>query len=283
MAETFCGKTCGECSQKEVLNCPGCRIGPGREFGGDCQLAACCRGKGHETCETCAFHSTCATLRRKDHFPEDRRRKREAAAAEKAAMARRAPLLGKWLWVLFWLVIPGTIASILTEEQITGLIPGLYIPGILLQTLCTLAASLILWKLSEIEDRYRTAAICSLIPAVVTLFLAVATRGSEPPTWTLLITLPAAVVSLVGEYNQFTAHAIVTSPLNQELSEKWTTLWKWYIGSYAAILGSLFLLLLIPILGLLTTLAGAIALMVTGILKLVYLYRTAKLFREYPQ
>lgn len=283
MAETFCGKNCGECPQKEVLNCPGCRTGPGKGFDGDCELASCCRGKGHEQCETCIFSGNCGTLRRKDYFPEDRRRKREAAAAEKAAMARRAPLLGKWLCILFWLVVPSTIASLLTEEWITGLVPGLYIVGIILQLGCALTTSLVLWKLSEAEDRYRTAALCSLTAAAVTLFLAAVTRGDDIPTWTLLITLPAAVVSLVGEYNQFTAHTIVTTPLDRELSEKWTRLWKWYIGSFAVLLGSLFLMLLIPILGLLAMLAAAIALTVTAIIKYIYLYQTAKLFREYPQ
>lgn len=28
MAETYCGKTCAECTQKEILNCPGCKAGP---------------------------------------------------------------------------------------------------------------------------------------------------------------------------------------------------------------------------------------------------------------
>ena len=280
MAETFCGKTCSDCLQKEALNCPGCRPGPSQT---DCELATCCRDKGHEICDTCIFSGNCGTLRRKEYVPEDRRRKQEAAAEAKAAMARRAPLLGKWLRILFLLVIPGTIASLLTEEWITGLVPGLYIAGTILQFGCTLTASLALWKLSEVEDRYRTAALCTLIPAVITLLLALVTGGGSTPAWTLLITLPAAVVSLVGEYNQFTAHTIVTAPLDRELSEKWTKLWKWYIGSFAALLGSLFLLLLIPILGLLTMLASAIALMVTAIIKYIYLYQTAKLFREYPQ
>ena len=40
---------------------------------------------------------------------------------------------------------------------------------------------------------------------------------------------------------------------------------------------------MIPILGLLVVLGSAIGMIVVSILKLVYLYRTAKLFREYPQ
>ena len=49
MAETYCGKSCAECTKKEQLNCSGCKAGPGRQFGGDCELAKCVRDKGHET------------------------------------------------------------------------------------------------------------------------------------------------------------------------------------------------------------------------------------------
>ena len=55
MAETYCGKICAECAQKETLNCSGCKAGPGRQFGGDCKLAKCCRAKGHQECATCGF------------------------------------------------------------------------------------------------------------------------------------------------------------------------------------------------------------------------------------
>ena len=45
--------------------------------------------------------------------------------------------------------------------------------------------------------------------------------------------------------------------------------------------GCIFLALISAILGLLAMLADAIGLLVVGIVKLVYLYRTAKRFREY--
>ena len=58
-------------------------------------------------------------------------------------------------------------------------------------------------------------------------------------------------------------------------------LWKWYIGMTLGLLGSILLMLIIPILGLLVALVTAIGTIVVSILKLVYLYRTAKVFREY--
>lgn len=56
---------------------------------------------------------------------------------------------------------------------------------------------------------------------------------------------------------------------------------EWYIGMTLGLLGSILLMLIIPILGLLVALVTAIGTIVVSILKLVYLYRTAKVFREY--
>lgn len=97
MSETYCGKSCVDCTQKESLNCPGCKAGPGRQFGGDCELAKCVRVKGHETCDTCGFKGNCGTLRSRDRMPDYRIRKIEQEEMRKAAIAKRAPILGKWL------------------------------------------------------------------------------------------------------------------------------------------------------------------------------------------
>ena len=65
MAETYCGKSCAECTKKEELNCMGCKTGPGRPFGGDCELAKCVRDKGHETCETICRITVVAKLKQR--------------------------------------------------------------------------------------------------------------------------------------------------------------------------------------------------------------------------
>ena len=52
------------------------------------------------------------------------------------------------------------------------------------------------------------------------------------------------------------------------------------IARRAAVLGKW--LWILPLLGALGIIAAAIGLVVVSIMKLVYLYRTAKIFREYP-
>ena len=282
MSETYCGKSCTECAQKESLNCQGCKAGPGRQFGGDCELAKCIRSKGHESCDTCGFKGNCGTLRSRDSMPDYRLRKIEAEEQRKAAIAKRAPVLGKWLWIVFWLIIPSTIASFMTHETIVEYLPGLYLPGQILRAVCSLTYGLILVKLASEEDRYKTAGICALVCGVVSAVVAFISGTGETATWTLIFTLPAAVVSFVGEYNEYMAHSIVLTGVDNELSEKWEKLWKWYIGMFGAMIGSILVMLIIPILGALVMIGAAIGTIVVSILKLVYLYRTAKIFREYP-
>ena len=282
MAETYCGKTCAECTKREELNCQGCKAGPGRQFGGDCELAKCVRDKGHEACETCGFKGNCGTLRSRQSMPDYRIRKIESEKMRKAAIAKRAPILGNWLWIIFWLVIPSSIGSIMSHETTAKILPGLLMPGQIINAICSLTYGAILLKLGSEEDRYRTAGICALSAGGVSAVVAIITVAAEEATWTLLFTLPAAVVAMVGEYNEYMAHSAVLSGVDNELSEKWEVLWKWYIGLFLGMFGCIIVMLIIPILGAIAILGCAIGTVIVSILKLVYLYRTAKIFREYP-
>ena len=281
MAETYCGKICAECAHKETMNCPGCKAGPGRTFGGDCELAKCVRNKSHETCDTCISRTNCGTLQGRDSMPDYRRRRIEAEEERKAAIARRAPILGKWLWILFWLIIPSEIAGLMTNQTVINMVPVLYIPGLVLEVTVLTFYGVILLKLASEEERYRTAGICSLIANGASVLVACLSGGGETPPWTLLISLPAAIVSFVGMYNECMAHSAVLTGVDNEQAEKWEKLWKWYIGLFAAMIGSIVVMLLLPLLGAIVILASAIGVLVIGIVKLVYLYRTAQIFRDF--
>ena len=63
MSETYCGKNCDDCSYKISEQCPGCMEGPGHQTYGACDLARCCRDKGHEKCDTCRFNYDCYLLK----------------------------------------------------------------------------------------------------------------------------------------------------------------------------------------------------------------------------
>lgn len=274
---TYCGKSCEDCTHKEALNCPGCQEGPGKKYTGDCKLAQCCISKGHQLCVTCSFCGNCGTLRDKNRMPEYRQKKIEADRKREAAIAKRAPVLGKWLWLLFWLFVPQNVAALLTN----GIIPGMQIPGLVLNTVCSVAYALILLRLSAEEDRYRTAGICMLVASAAALLILLIPEGKDAAGLTLLASIPMTVISLVGEYNAFAAHSVVLTGVDNILGQKWQTLWKWYIGCLGAMIGCIVLLMIHILLGALVLLAAALGVLVISIVKLVYLYRTAQAFRKY--
>lgn len=277
MRETYCGKSCADCAKKEQLNCPGCSTGPGRLFGGDCELAKCIRSKGHETCDTCGFKGNCGTFRNRESMPDRRIKKIEAEEMRKAAIAKRAPVLGKWLWIIFWLIIPSTIGSLMSNDTTAKILPELVLPGQIINVICSLTYGAILMKLGSEEDRYRTSGICMLIAGISSVAAAIFNGAS----WITIFTIPAMIVRLVGEYNEYMAHSAILTGVDGELSEKWARLWKWYIGLFLGMFGGILVMLISLILGAVAILGCAIGILVVDILKLVYLYRTAKTFREY--
>lgn len=278
MCETYCGKTCVECTYKEELNCPGCKTGPGQQFGGDCELARCCRSKGHEACVTCSFSGGCRTLMGKQQIPKNRQRQEMFRKAREAAIDRKAPILAKWLWLLFWLVIPCNLASFMTFDELADAAPVLYWTGSILNVACSLAYGLILLKLADAEEQYQKAATYILISAVVAGGVALF-AGITPPKWTLALTVPAATCNQIGLYHECQAHSTALDGLDNALSKKWATLWIWHIGSLCGIFIGLLLMLLLPILGLILVLAALVSILVVSIRRLICLYNSAQLFR----
>lgn len=281
MSETYCGRSCTACTQGEALGCPGCEFGPGRRFSEECEIAKCCREKGHENCTTCSFGGTCAKLQSRDGQLAYRQKAAEARRWEREDRARRAALLGKWLWLLFWLVVPGNIAGVMKLDFVRQAAPTIYTAGRVLSGACTAAYGAILLKLRGEEDRYWTAGICTLAEAGVLLLVALLARNEKELGWQL-VTLLAAIATIAGQYNEFGAHSAVLVGVDDGLAQKWTNLWKWFVGCTAAMVASILIVLFAPGLGLLVLLAGVVGIGVVSILKMVCLYRTAKVFRGYP-
>lgn len=287
MSETYCGKSCLNCTYASQLQCPGCRNNGYSPVSAQCPIATCCKSKGHERCETCGFRSTCPTLRNRERVPDRiverqamMQKKLEVEAEARARTLQSAGFLGTWLWPLFWLVVPGQLGGLLSNDSFQQRVPLLYWVGSGLTVFASLAYGLILLKMAEENNCYRTAGICGLIAAAVgTAVLLFFPEG--PPAWTLLITLPSAAVRFTGEYQEFRGHSQVLEPVNRQLSDQWDRLWKQYLYSISAIFGSILLVLIAPRLGILVLLGALIAFVILSIQKLVYLYRTARFFRAF--
>ena len=99
----------------------------------------------------------------------------------------------------------------------------------------------------------------------------------------ILLLLPAAVLAIVGLYQEYEGHIAALYGVNDVLAQKWSALWKWELTFLLLALGGGLFALLIPIIAALAVLVGAIGSFVVSIKRLIYLYQSAKTFREYIQ
>ena len=277
--ETVCGKSCEACAWKEPLNCSGCREDMGRPFSGPCDIAACCREKGHQRCETCAYLSGCPRRTRRDDIPRQELQRREDEAARQRLLAETAPLMAKWVPLIFWLAVPLVLASLLASNIVAQAFPSLGAAGTGLQVLCGLAYGLFMWRLTPVLRVYRTAALCKLALSLMNLVLLAVPEESG---LFFLLGIPTIFVSFYGSYVEFSAHAQAVEPLDAGLAASWRKLWKLLLLSlgvtvltyfFFAFMGSFaFMLAALATLGL----TGYYA-----VLRMICLWRTAKLFREW--
>jgi len=274
---TYCGKSCGSCPWKAQLDCPGCADGPGQPVFGDCQLAACCRSKRHETCDTCMDRAHCPTLAGKLQIAEQRSQKLRIESEQTARLKQQAPGMAKWLTILFWLIVPGELSGLMTQEFVLESLPGLEVPGAVLGLAVNVVYGLILLRLTFAEPRYRLAGLVSL---AATLLHGVQQLLAQTPAATVLL-LAAGALGMVGEYQELNAHADAVSGVNRDLSDRFQQLWKWYLRMLAIVIAGAALLPLIPLLGVLAAVVGAIGTLVVGIAKLVTIWQAAGAFREF--
>ncbi len=283
MANSYCGKICDDCALAKQLNCPGCKAEQYSSIAAQCAIASCCRSRGHDICETCNFRENCPNLNKRDANPEqivqkqaDLQRKAqaeaEARAREKARLQEMAVILGKWVWVLFWLAVgPLTLSLLNTVNALSGVITVI---GVVISLICGL---IYLKKLSEVHDGFRLASMGKFAAALTSLLSLFVADGTALDT---VLTLVLLIPSLVGMYYAYTTFADVLEDVDNELCEKWRKLWKITIGCMGVTFGSLVLVLLAPGLAALAILGGAIGMLIATVLEWVYLYKTAKVFRD---
>ena len=281
MVNSYCGKICDNCTFAEQLNCPGCKTQQYSPIAAQCAIAACCRNRGHETCETCNFRENCPNLNKRDANPEQIMQKQaelqrraqaeaEARAREQAQLRKIAAILGKWVWVLFWLAMAGIVVGLLGNiESLSGILSAIKLG------LAVAMGLIYLKKLSEAHDSFRLAALGGFTAAATSL-LSIVGVGK---TLNTVLTLALLIPSMVGMYYEFTTYSDLLQGVDNDLSEKWRKLWKIYIICAGVTFGSL-LLLFIPTLAVLAMLGSVVGLLVASVLEWIYLYKTAKVFRE---
>lgn len=290
MAETYCGKNCSECAEYQNSLCPGCRQGPGSWLGNDCDIAQCARDKGCATCLGCDSQKTCILCTGASVMPE-RRKQREAAKEAGQALRRQRKDVGKWLWIYFWMLIPSLIASFMTNNTIVQALPGLKFPGEILGILVSAVQCVLLFLLSKEEKNYGYAAwvvVGTLALDVLAMLVPVESVTGAPRLLAVLLSVllmvGLAALTAGSVYFESKANQAVLTGVDDALAEKWQKLWKRYCVIVAvALAGALMFMVqnaFLSSIGALAMLAAAIGLIVVGIQRLIYLYKTAELFRE---
>ena len=198
-----------------------------------------------------------------------------------------AAVLAGRLWPLFWLIVPGTIAGFLSDEALSAHWPDLALLGEILGILCSVVYGLLLLSLARVNGGYRAAGACTLFVVAAGVIVQVLTGSGDPHnverSIALILTFLSGVAALVGEYTECTSHAEVLEPVDMALSQRWRRLMKWYVGLFLGTFAGILVALFSQWLGLLVMTASTVGSLVVAILKLVYLWRTARTFREYEE
>lgn len=273
--QTFCGKSCDECTYKEKLSCPGCKAGPGELYHGSCPIAKCCRQHYQKSCTQCSLMLHCGARKQAAALSRKRLQKQQEEQRFLEVFRRQVPFFGKWLWLLFWLIIANIIANFLSL-QIFQPVPMIFYTGKVMHIAFQIAYVLIMFVLAKENPRFKNAGTCILIASGISLLQSVV----NVLVLQLIILLFGTVASLIGTYDEFTGYSEILERYHDSLSEKWSILWKVYLWDHVAMIGSLILLLIFPVLAAFILLISTIGLLVITILKYVFLYQSAKYFRN---
>ena len=285
--DTYCGKFCETCPDRERLGCPGCKLGPGTSIYGICEIAKCCITSRKRNCRQCSIRQHCSRATKTNAVPQKMEMKQKQQEHIRKTLERQVPFFRKWVKVLFCVGVFAWVMSVLA--------------GVLFFTEAThlpLAAagcfvgqfvySLILLYMSKENRRFKTAGVLFLLRAIGTVIIA-SQLYRAPNNMVadmmviLLIMLASFVLYTVGNYHENAGFAENLFHLNVKLSTLWRKLWwahmscifilTFLANTYVAIDAvegeELFILLLF----------GTDPIVVT-LLKYVCLYRTVKCYKR---
>lgn len=272
--KTYCGRSCEKCLKKVALNCPGCRVGPGKPVFGDCELAQCCMEKKHSTCQTCVAHHSCALYNNRSNLAELRMKRRSEEDRRQKEKAEHARIMARWLTVLFWLFLPNLIGSVLSKYISSYAQPGIVFFGDILIIASGFVYCIVLFCMSRYEDAYKKSALYLLITCLIssfTLFI-----GHDGWALALLVGIGAVVFDMLSVYHEFYAHATFFEDVDLDISYNWKLLWKLYLIVNCCIYGSIFVAVLAAPFAVVTIVIGLAGGVLVAVLRLILLYRSAK-------
>lgn len=195
-----------------------------------------------------------------------------ALAERKLFPAEHAMLIGKYLPILFWIIIATAVVGLVTNRT------GGVLNAVKLLAQC-LATGWVMLKLSPVHDGYRLAGILEITQGVIGFITELVPTDRSSAGLLILLLLPSMAITFIAMYQEYNAHADVMEYTDGEFADKWRTLWKWTIGLLIGLVPCLVLVAVAAGFGLLVMLLDAIGLVATAVLYAVYLWRMAKRFQ----
>lgn len=256
MADTYCGKTCGQCIKKQNGECVGCVTEKEGAKSETCEVAKCCKDGHHSSCFKCGTRLNCVTYHK--------------------AKTPNAGFISSWVAKLFIMSILVVIASLFTAEIVTKNAPMVGKVGAAICVTFEIIYALILIVLAKVNYGYKLAGVFALITQAVSTVAVVVGENTLPG---VIIGIVAAIISLAAAYNEIEAHASILYDVEDRLAEKWRTLWTIYICVNLAMILGIVLLFILPGIGAMLVLGAYVGSIIAIILKAVYLNKTSKVFR----
>ena len=197
-----------------------------------------------------------------------------------------AMMMSRKMKILFVLAVIYAVASALTRNFNSDKTLLEFAAGIV-GNVCNIAYGIILILMEKGCRRYRRAGMALLVSAEIMLLTDI---FADTP---MLDNLPAAsfafaaafgglIVLLYATYSEYKAHSEVMTELGSPLAKKWITLWSYTITGYVLMFfAGVMLMGYILFFALILTAVSGIMLLVTSILRFVYLYKTMKALENY--
>lgn len=280
MAQTYCGKDCAACAYMEDQTCAGCRQGPGAQISGDCEIAKCCRAKGHADCTSCLLSDHCGSFLSRRNAPAQRKKKQEAEAFLASEQKQKAAFLAPRLILLsiaMFLQSTGYMLALVLFEELAII----RYPALIVTIASGAVCGGILLLLAAEEEKYRTAGICMLIATAINAVTITVFRN-DPIVSPLLFLLSSAII-LLATYFEITGHVAVLTQIDQALAREWEKFWLGFFCASAIILVRLLLIRDLNSL-------GSMVIYITGILWFAHTFvhpmriiQTARRFLRYKK
>lgn len=281
MSDTFCGKSCLNCTYKESLACHGCKSKLGDALIPDCTLANCCTEKAYTSCSTCNNFATCSAVYR-EGIPSRRLHTLVTDAGLLNTSSPKETPMYRYFQLLFVFLALQIACDILSNGHIVKISTSIHTTVSILIFMIPVIYAILLLILSEKNDLYRIAGGCMLADIFISEFATTLPVETHTLGWLFSLLMISLGCALYGTHREFHAHSELLKCINYTLSEKWQALWKWYLITSIVLYGSVFLIILLPNFAILLTLAGLLGNVAVNIIKLLYLYQTATSLRDNP-